>query len=267
MSLSGLILLCTLLLVAVFAPQISPYDPDHVELAEQIRLKPPSWSHWFGTDHLGRDVFVRSLYGARISLSVGFISTALAIVIGTMVGSLAGFYGQIIDNLSMRFIDLLMSLPLFFVIVILQALVTNPSIFNVIAVIGATSWMGTARIVRGQILREREIDYILAAHSIGAPPGRIIFRHLLPNVIGPVIVAATLQVGRSILLEAALSYLGFGVQPPQASWGSMLTEARVYLNTGPWMAIFPGLFLCLTILSFNFVGDGLVSALNPYERK
>ena len=267
MSMIGLTSLCVLLLGAVFAPQITSHNPNRVNLTEQTRLKPPSRSHWFGTDHLGRDVFARSLYGARVSLLVGFVATVLAMGIGTTVGSLAGFYGGILDNLAMRFIDLLMSLPILYVIVILQSLLTKPSIFNVMAVIGATTWMGSARIVRGQILREREVDYVVAAHSVGTPPARIMLRHLLPNIIGPVIVAATLRVGRAIITEAALSYLGFGVQPPHASWGSMLNEGRGYLKTGPWIAIFPGLLLSLTVLSFNFIGDGLVSALNPYERK
>ena len=264
MSLFGLFTLLILIGAAIVAPFITQ-DPTRLDLSEAVRLKPPSAEHWFGTDHLGRDVLARSLNGARISIAVGFIATAIAIGVGVLVGSLAGYYGGLPDNLLMRLVDLVLSLPIIFVIIVLQTVVARPSIFNVMIVIGATSWMGTARIVRGQILKERETEYILAAHALGSSPGWIILRHLLPNVIGPVIVAASLRVGQAIITEAALSFIGFGVQPPATSWGLMLSEARDYLATGPWIAIFPGLMLSLTVLSFNFVGDGLTSALNPHE--
>ena len=264
MSLAGMAILVLLVLLALLAPFFTS-DPNKVELSEAIRLKPPSANHWFGTDHLGRDVLARSLYGARISLLVGFLSTGMSIVTGTLLGSVAGFYGGPIDSILTRLIDVVLSLPLLFLLIILQSLLTQPSLLNVILVLSFTSWMGTARIVRAQVLKEREMDYVVAAHSIGASTSRIITRHLLPNVIGSVIVIATLQVGRLIILEAALSYLGFGVPRPHASWGSMLAEARGYLNTGPWMALFPGFLLSLTVLSFNFVGDGLTSAIDPHE--
>lgn len=265
LSLISLIVLLIFTAAAIAAPWLSPHDPASVNLTQDTRLKPPSSTHLFGTDYLGRDVWARSLYGARVSLAIGFFSTAVSIGIGVIVGSLAGSYGKVVDTLLMRLIDLLLSLPMFFVIVILQSIVARPSIINVIVFIGATSWMSTARIVRGQILSERENDYVLAARCLGVQKWKVMFRHLLPNILGPVIVAATLRVGRAILLESALSYLGFGVQPPTASWGSMLAEARSYLKTGFWMALYPGLFLCLTVLAFNFVGDGLADALNPYK--
>jgi peptide/nickel transport system permease protein len=265
LSIFGLYMLAVFLLAALLAPLL-PLDPVTVDL-EAARLSPPSAAHWFGTDHLGRDVFTRTVYGARISLSVGFLATGLAIGLGTLFGAVSGFYGGRLDNLMMRFIDLLFSLPILFLIIILQSMVANPSIYNVMIVLGLTSWMSPARLVRGEVLKEREMEYVQASRALGAETRWIILRHLLPNVIGPVIVMATLRVGRVIILESALSYLGFGVQPPDPSWGSMLAQAREYLNTGIWTAVFPGLFLSLTVLAFNFVGDGLASAMNPHERK
>ncbi|MFZ0548885.1 MAG: ABC transporter permease [Candidatus Promineifilaceae bacterium] len=266
MSVVGLIVLIGMAIAAVSSPLFA-VDPTNVDLSQETRLQPPSKAHIFGTDNLGRDVLARSMFGARISLTIGFVSSALAITIGTVFGSIAGFYGGLLDDFLMRFIDLILSLPLLFVLIILQSLLDKPSLFSVILVIGVTSWMGSARVVRGEVLKEREIEYVDAARALGATPLRIIFRHLLPNVIGPVIVISTLQVGRAIILEASLSFLGFGTQPPNASWGAMLSEARSYLATGPWMAIFPGLLLSFTVLSFNFIGDGLAFALNPHQRK
>ena len=265
LSILGLYMLVLFVLAALLAPLL-PQDPISVDL-ESARLAPPSAEHWFGTDHLGRDVFTRTVYGARISLSVGFLATGLAIGLGILFGAISGFYGGTLDNLMMRFIDLLFSLPILFLIIILQSMVTRPSIYNVMLVLGLTSWMSPARLVRGEILKEREMEYVQASRALGAETHWIILRHLLPNVIGPVIVTATLRIGRVIILESALSYLGFGVQPPDPSWGSMLAQAREYLNTGIWTAIFPGLFLSLTVLAFNFVGDGLAAAMNPHERK
>jgi peptide/nickel transport system permease protein len=265
LSMFGLFMLGVFVIAALLAPML-PQDPISVDL-EADRLSPPSAAHWFGTDHLGRDVFTRTVYGARISLSVGFLATGLAIGLGTLFGAVSGYYGGPLDNLLMRIIDLLFSLPILFLIIILQSMVEHPSIYNVMLVLGLTSWMSPARLVRGEILKEREMEYVQAAQALGASTDWIILRHLLPNVIGPVIVMATLRVGQVIILESALSYLGFGVQPPNPSWGSMLAQAREYLNTGIWTAIFPGLFLSLTVLAFNFVGDGLAAAMNPYERK
>lgn len=261
----GLAILILLIVGGVAAPLLSPYDPDKVELGDEFRLQPPSLEHRFGTDHLGRDMWTRTLYGTRVSLSVAFLATTISIFTGVMVGSLAGFYGGLIDGFLMRMVDVLLSMPTFFVIVILQAVVANPGIGNVIVFIGITSWMTTSRVVRGQILVEREKDYVTAARSVGASGWWIMIRHLLPNIMAVVIVAASLQVGAAILLEAALSYLGFGVQLPTASWGSMLNESRRFLSMGFWMAFYPGIFLCVTVLAFNFVGDGLAGALNPVK--
>lgn len=267
MSVVGLILLLAFSLAALAAPWISPYSPVKVNLSDETRLRPPSALHWFGTDNFGRDVFARTIYGARISLAVAFVATMVSIGIGMVVGSVAGFYGGIVDNLSMRLVDLLLALPIFFVIIILQSLLAHPNILYVMGLVGATSWMGTARILRGQILKEREMGYVLAAYGIGASRTRIIFRHILPNVLGLVVVAATLLIGRAIMIEAGLSFLGFGTQPPNPSWGAMLAQGQAHLNTAPWMALFPGLFLSLTVVAFNFIGDGLVSATNPHERR
>jgi peptide/nickel transport system permease protein len=263
LGVSGLVIIIVLILMGLAAPLLSPYDPDRIELDDNLRLKPPSQDHIFGTDYLGRDLWSRTLYGTRVSLAVAFLSTGLSISIGVVVGALAGFYGGVIDGLLMRLVDVLYSMPTFFVVVILQSIVDQPGIGNVIFFIGITSWMTTSRVVRGQILSEREKEYITAARSIGASRRRIMFIHLLPNVFSQVIVAASLQVGAAILVEAALSYLGFGVQPPTASWGSMLNESRRFLSTGFWMAFYPGVFLCITVLAFNFAGDGLVAAMNP----
>ncbi len=263
----GLLAIILLIFIGVAAPIFTSYDPDSIDLDDANRLQPPSAEHLFGTDYLGRDVLARTLYGTRISLAVAFLSTGLSITIGMLVGTLAGYYGGLVDGLLMRLVDVLLSVPTFFVVVILQSVVNQPGIGNVILFIGITSWMSTSRVVRGQILSEREKDFITAAYSIGAGDKQIMIRHLLPNVFSQVIVAASLQIGSAILTEAALSYLGFGVQPPTASWGSMLNESRRFLSTGFWMAFYPGLFLCITVLAFNFAGDGLVSALNPTKGK
>lgn len=261
----GLVIILLLVFGGIAAPLLSPYDPDKVELGDEFRLQAPSQAHLFGTDNLGRDVWTRTLYGTRVSLLVALSATAISISIGVLVGSLAGFYGGLVDGLLMRVVDVLLSVPTFFVIVILQSIIANPGIGNVILFIGITRWMTTSRVVRGQILVEREKEYVTAARSIGATPFWIVLRHVLPNILPVVIVAASLQIGAAILLEAALSYLGFGVQLPTASWGSMLNESRRFLNTGFWMAVFPGIFLCMTVLAFNFVGDGLAAALNPVK--
>jgi peptide/nickel transport system permease protein len=261
----GLIVIIVLAAGGLFAPILTPFDPDKVELADEFRLQAPSATHLFGTDNLGRDLFARTLYGTRVSLLVAFSATAVSISIGVLAGALAGFYGGIVDGMLMRVVDVLLSVPTFFVIVILQSVVESPGIGNVILFIGITRWMTTARVVRGQILVEREKEYVLAARSIGASGSWIVFRHVMPNIMPVVIVAASLQIGSAILLEASLSYLGFGVQLPTASWGSMLNESRRFLTTGFWMAIYPGIFLCVTVLAFNFVGDGIAAALNPVK--
>lgn len=264
-ALWGVLVLAVLAMMAVFAGLIAPYDPNAIDLAGGTaagRPLPPSRLHWMGTDQLGRDRFSRIVYGARVSLSVGFITMAISISIGTLLGGVAGYFGGWIDSWIMRGTDVMLSIPQFFLILTVQSM-TRPSIYNVMAVIGMTGWAAIARIVRAEVLSLRARDYVMAARSIGASSGRIIFRHLLPNTLGPIIVAASLQVPSAILTESGLSFIGLGVQLPQASWGNMLQGSTKYLGTAWWMAFWPGLFISLAVTSFNFVGDGLRDAFNP----
>ncbi len=254
----GLAVLFLFLTLAVFANVIAPYDPDAIVESETL---PPSFKHFFGTDDLGRDIFSRSLYGARISLTVGFVAVLIAVIIGTVIGAVSGYYGGIIDSVLMRLVDVMLAFPAIFLILTIQALLT-PNIFNVMVVIGLTSGMGVARLCRGEFLRIRELQYIEAARAIGASNIRIIFRHILPNALAPVIVAATLGMAGAILTESALSFLGLGVQPPVASWGNMLMDSQAYMRDAPWMAVIPGLLILVTVLSLYFVGEGLREKLN-----
>jgi peptide/nickel transport system permease protein len=264
-ALWGLFVLLLLTLMAVFAGRIAPFDPNAINLAggtDGGRPLPPSMSHWMGTDQLGRDYFSRIVFGARISLSVGFIAMGIAISIGTLLGGMAGYFGGMTDNVIMRLTDVMLCIPQFFLILTVQSM-TKPGIYNVMAVIGLTGWATIARVVRAEVLSLKARDYVMAARSIGASSGRIIFRHLLPNALGPIIVAASLRVPGAILIESGLSFLGLGVQPPQASWGNMLHGSTKYLGTSWWMVFWPGLFISLAVTSFNFVGDGLRDALDP----
>lgn len=259
LAIFGLLVLVFFVLVAIFAPVIAPYDPD--EIVEDETL-PPSWKHLFGTDDLGRDIFSRAVFGARISLTVGIVAVSIAILIGTLMGATAGYFGGLIDGFIMRFVDVMLSFPSIFLILAIQAMLT-PNIYNVMIVIGLTSWMGVARLVRGEYLKIRELQYVEAARAIGCSDRRIIFRHILPNAQAPIIVAATLGMAGAILTESALSFLGMGVQPPMPSWGNMLMDAQAYMRDAPWMAIIPGLLILTTVLSLYFVGEGLREALNP----
>ncbi|MBI5252921.1 MAG: ABC transporter permease [Euryarchaeota archaeon] len=227
--------------------------------------QPPSLEHPFGTDDLGRDVLSRVVYAARISLSVGFVAVAIALCIGIAIGSVSGYYGGMVDQVAMRIVDIWMSIP-GMVLLIAMVAVFGPGLFKVMVLIGILSWAGTARIVRGQFLSLREQVFVEAAKAAGASDARIIFRHVLPNAMAPIIVDATLFLAGAILLEAGLSFLGLGVQPPTASWGNMLTDGQKYLNTAWWIAVFPGIAIFLTVLSFNFIGDGLRDALDPRLR-
>jgi len=251
-------------LAAGLAPLIAPYDPNAIDLSPTGLLQSPSAAHPFGTDDLGRDGFSRALHGARISLAVGFIATAMAMAIGTLVGAVAGMFGGWVDNLLMRSVDILLSVPLFLLIMISQTLVT-PSIFTVMIIIGLTSWMDVARLVRGDFLNLLSSDYVTAAVVVGTRRSGIAWRHILPNAINTIVVAATLRVAQAILIESALSFLGLGVQPPNASWGSMLQKGLVRLLDAPWMVWFPGILISITVLAFNFVGDGLRDALDPKQ--
>jgi peptide/nickel transport system permease protein len=250
-------------LIAILAAVLSPYAPDKTDVS--LKLKPPSSPNYLGTDQLGRDILSRMLYGSRISLTVGFIAVGISIFIGILIGATAGFYGGWIDSLLMRFVDTMLCFPSFFLILTIIALL-GPSIYNIMIVIGITSWEGTARFVRAEFLTLRERDYVQAAKALGVKDRRIIFRHILPNALAPVFVTATLGVASAILIEAGLSFLGFGVQPPAPSWGNILTEGRTYIFDAWWLTVFPGLAILIAVLSFNLVGDGLRDALDPRLR-
>ncbi|MFB6363129.1 oligopeptide ABC transporter permease [Paenibacillus elgii] len=250
-----------LILLALFAPVIALHDPAEQDLMS--RLKPPSAEHWFGTDDLGRDLFSRVLYGARVSLSVAIFSVILNLLIGITVGSLAGYYGGKVDGFLMRIVDILLSFPTFFVLITVVT-VLKPNLFNIIVVFVAFGWMSKARLLRGQILSVKNREFVDAARTIGMSDFRIIFVHILPNAIAPIIVSATLQMGTMILTESSLSFLGLGIQPPTASWGNLLQSAQslTILNNAPWYPFIPGFMIFLTIMCFNFIGDGLRSAFD-----
>lgn len=261
-ALGGLVLMLALALAALLTPYLAPFDPDAIGDIVATRYLPPSLTHPMGTDEFGRDVFSRVLYGARISLSIGFLAVAIAITLGTLLGAMAGYAGGWADALTMRFVDLLLSFPRLVLLIAVVA-IFNPSIALVTLVLGLTGWMGTSRIVRGQVLAVRELEYVQAARALGYRAGRIIGRHILPNVLTPVIVAATLGIGNTILAEAALSFLGLGVPPPTASWGGMVSEGRDAILDAWWITAFPGLAIVFTVMAFNLVGDGLRDALDP----
>ena len=254
LALAGGIILCLLGLAALFAPWIAPHDPLHANLPEA--LLGPSTSHLLGTDQLGRDVLSRLLYGARISLLVGFIAVGIAVLVGSAIGLLAGFYGGWLDAILMRFVDTMLSIPTMFLLLAVIAVV-GPSIRIVMVVIGLTSWMGVARLVRAEILSLKEREFVLAARVLGASPFRLMAKHLLPNAMAPVLVSATLGVGGAILAESVLSYLGLGVQPPTPSWGNMLNEGRAALGVAWWLTLSPGLCILITVLAFNLLGEGI----------
>jgi peptide/nickel transport system permease protein len=263
MAVGGLATILVIFLIAAFASFLTPYDPGRTDVS--LKLKAPSSQNYLGTDQLGRDVFSRMVYGSRISLSVGFVAVGISIVIGILVGAVAGFYGGWVDALLMRFVDTMLCFPSFFLILTVVALL-GPSILNIMVVIGITSWMGTSRLVRAEFLSLRERDFVQAAKSLGVKDRRIILSHILPNALAPVFVSATLKVASAILVEAGLSFLGFGVQPPRPSWGNILTEGRTYIFDAWWLTVFPGLAILVTVLAFNLVGDGLRDALDPRLR-
>ncbi len=259
----GSVLILLLVVTALTAQWVSPYDP--IQQTLQDRLLPPSLRHWMGTDQFGRDVLSRLLYGSRVSLAVGFVAVSIYIFIGTLVGSLAGYYGGWVDGVLMRFVDIMLSVPTFFLILMVIAFV-GPNILNVMVIIGLTSWTDVARLVRGEILSLKEREFVQAARLIGASDSRIILRHLLPNAMGPILVVATLGVGGAILIESSLSFLGLGVQPPTASWGNMLLEGKEHLTDAWWLVVFPGLAVFFTVLGFNLIGEGLRDLMDPRLR-
>lgn len=260
LALAGGAVVVLLFLVSILAPVIATHEPNAIN-AWQV-LAPPSWQHWFGTDELGRDVFSRVIYGARISLKVGFVAVGIAVLIGTVVGLISGYYSGIVDTLLMRLVDIMLCFPAFFLIL---AVITflEPSIWYIMLVIGLTGWMGVARLVRAETLSIREMDYIMAARCIGCSDRRIIFRHILPNAMSPILVSATLGVAGAILTESALSFLGIGVQPPTPSWGNILTSGKDYIEFAWWLSLFPGLSILVTVLAYNLLGEGIRDALDP----
>jgi peptide/nickel transport system permease protein len=260
LAVAGLITIFVIVLAAVAAKLIAPYDPAAIDISHI--LAPPSASHLLGTDELGRDVLSRMMYGGQISLSVGFVAEGISLVIGILLGSLAGYYGGKLDAVLMRFVDVMLTFPVFFLILAVIAIVQG-GIFTIMAVIGVTGWMGVARLVRAEFLTLKERDFVVAARASGAGHLRIIFRHILPNALSPVFVAATFGVAGAILIESGLSFLGLGVQPPHASWGSILTSGKDNIEVAWWLSVYPGLAILITVLSYNLVGEGLRDALDP----
>jgi peptide/nickel transport system permease protein len=254
LTLLGLCIVIFFGLVALFAPIIAPYNPGQIDI-DNI-LTAPSVSHIFGTDSLGRDLFSRMVYGARISLMVGFIAVGIAALIGIALGAIAGYYGKWIDSLVMRFVDIMLCFPTFFLILAVIALL-EPSITNIMIIIGVTSWMGISRLIRAEILSLKERDFIYAERAIGASDFRIITRHLIPNAMAPVLVSITLGVAGAILMESSLSFLGIGVQPPTPSWGNILSEGKSVMGAGWWMMVFPGMAIFITVLGYNLLGEGI----------
>ena len=258
----GLGAITLMVLLAILAPLVSRWDPTGIALADQ--LQPPSSTHWLGTDLQGRDVWARLVYGARISLSVGFLSQAISLTIGLSLGLISGFYGKWVDEAVMRLADVTLAFPSLLLLIALAA-AFEPSLTTVLVTIGVVGWAGMARIVRGQVLVVRHLEYVQAARALGERDYRIITRHLLPNVVAPVVIAATLGVAGAIMAEAALSFLGLGVQPPTPSWGSMIADGRdlEQLRHAPWTSLSPGLAIGAAVLGFNLLGDALRDALDP----
>lgn len=262
--LAGLVLVGAVSLAALLAPWLAPYAPEAINV--DAVLLPTGADHWLGTDALGRDVLSRMLYGGRVSLWVGFVAVGLSTSIGLVLGLAAGYFGRLTDELIMRLVDVMLCFPSFFLILAVIAFL-QPSLLNIMIVIGLTSWMGVARLVRAETLSLRSRDFVLAARVAGAGPLRIIFLHILPNALAPVLVSATLGVAGAILVESSLSFLGLGVQPPDPSWGNMLTEGKEVLGVAPWLSIFPGLAILLTVLGYNLLGEGLRDLLDPRLRQ
>jgi peptide/nickel transport system permease protein len=260
MALAALIFILAILIFALLAPLVTKYDPTLTD--PRSILTAPSSEHIFGTDRLGRDIFSRIVYGARISLMIGFIAVGIASLIGVFVGAVAGYYGGLIDYLLMRFVDIMLCFPTIFLILAIISLL-EPSITNIMVIIGATGWMGIARLVRAEVLTLKERDFVAAAKVMGAKDSWIISKHIIPNAIGPVLVSATLGIGGAILTESALSFLGIGVQPPIPSWGNILMDGRSTLGVAWWLTVFPGLFILFTVLSYNILGETLRDILDP----
>ncbi len=260
LAMAGLAVILSLAALSIFAPLIAPYDPVKIDVYNI--LSPPDSRHLLGTDELGRDVLSRMLWGSRASLKVGFIAVAISISIGVFVGALAGYYGGKIDSILMRFVDMMLAFPTFFLILAVIAIV-EPSISTIMVVIGITGWMDVARLVRAEFLTLKERDFVAAARTIGMSDRRIIWRHIMPNSLSPVFIAATFGIAGAILVESGLSFLGLGVQPPEPSWGNILTSGKDNITVAWWLSVFPGIAILITVLSYNLVGEGLRDALDP----
>ncbi len=262
----SMVILSLIVILAVLAPSLSPWPFDDPDWGYDFPGPPNvELKHWFGTDGNGRDLFVRTLYGARISLLVGIIATSVSLLIGVTYGATAGFIGGRVDNVMMRIVDILYSLPFMFFVILLMV-VFGRNIFLIFVALGAVEWLTMARIVRGQTLSVKKKEFIEAAHAIGVSNWKIIYRHIIPNVLGPVIVYMTLTIPQVILTESFLSFLGLGVQEPLTSWGVLISEGAKQMESAPWLLIFPALFLAITLFCFNFIGDGLRDALDPKDR-
>lgn len=269
-AVAGMVML-SIIILAVLCAGLSPYDPYASDMSS--RFEPPSRQHPMGTDALGRDLLTRVLYGGRVSLAVGFSVVIITLLIGVPIGAIAGYFGGWVDNFLMRITDAALTLPSLLVLILLSAILRevnapflekNP-VLTIAAVIGLLSWMFVARLVRASYISIREQDFVIATRTVGASDTRIIIRHILPSAVGPIIVESTLEIGYAILEESGLSFLGFGIQPPTPSWGNLLSNAQAYMTKYPWLAIFPGLMIFLTIISINYIGDGLRDAFDPYK--
>lgn len=260
----GGLLVLLVFIFSIFASWIAPYDPSAIDIKNI--LVGPSLAHPLGTDDLGRDVLSRMLWGGRVSLKVGFVAVGLATVIGIILGSLAGYYGGWVDSMIMRSVDIMLSIPTIFLVLAVIAIL-EPNIINIMIVIGLTSWMEPARLIRAEFISLKEREFVLAARAIGATDGRIMMRHILPNGLSPILVSATMGVGGAILIESALSFLGLGVQPPTPSWGSLLSSGKDNIEIAWWLSAFPGLAILITVLGYNLLGEGIRDALDPRQRE
>jgi len=269
-AVTGMVVL-TIIILSCLLAFLSPYDPEQSDITN--RLQPPSWEHPFGTDSLGRDLLTRVLYGGRISLLVGFLVVTITLMIGVPVGAISGYFGGWVDDILMRVIDASLALPSLMILILLSAVlreidapfIQRNNVLTIAFVIGILSWMTIARLVRAIFLTLREMEYVTAARALGGSSTRIIASEILPNGFGPIIVESTLGIGWAIMEESGLSFLGFGIQPPTPSWGNLLNNALEHLVKHPWLAIFPGIMIFLTIISINYIGDGLRDALDPYK--
>lgn len=264
MFILGLIIVLGVTFAAVFAPLIAPFDPNELHL--DAILKAPCAEFPLGTDRLGRDVLSRLLYGGRVSLWVGFVAVGISISSGALLGLVSGYFGGLVDEIVMRFVDIMLCFPSFFLILAVVAFL-EPSLFNIMVVIGLTSWMGVARLVRAETLTLREREFVSAARLAGTSTWRIMTRHILPNAMAPVTISAILGIGGAILIESGLSFLGLGVQPPQASWGNMLMDGKSVIEEASWLSLFPGLAILITVLGYNLLGESLRDFLDPRLKK